>query len=1073
MTSLAPFKFPKFRQVRTDLFILTVLAIVGGVASFLGAQLVSSVILEPGTDSTWFEADIPRVFANMTDRQSNHYRTKVHPLFSLIAFPPVYLLQKISDLDPTQSARVVIAIVAALWLGLLFALLRSIGCRRLDAILFSLLGATSAAAIFWFVVPETYSFGSLTISIALLFVACTQYTQWSSLWYIAVSAATLSITVTNWMVGLLVPVVNYRWKPSLQIAINAFFVVTVLWGVQKFLFPTAQFFLGDREEREYMMQAESGGILAVTRSFLAHTLVMPSLNSLESLSRPDWPVLSVQSSAPGSASLWGAIAVGLWFALLALGLWSLFTLKQHPKLRIVLGLSLLGQLVLHLVYGEETFLYSLHFVPLLILLAALSTLTRHRRWGLLLACGLVVCVGINNAQQFDRAKAFLLNHGTPRQLVRGQMENRPADPWLRGEGHVVLATPGSREENKAYHEPGGSFSPSVGSFGLSIWVTDARGNLEATSDTIPLNQLTQHFVRDDAGQIPSIETQTEFYRTTWSAAGSGQWKLDLQVPDGSTFKPSIVLRSVGPAGGAVRTLDWDDLQLNVNDRWIVRVSPTPNVVLGREGDRGWMEAASSESHWEGEEGWGYAKLQLGEGTQWQLTIEDSVEVSEIARLSIDRQPTPVLDLPNERFTESFQNQIEHLRMGIVGRQTRPGEPTNYPLPWLRDGAYEVVALLQTGQIELAKELAIDFAEQDFFGGFGPEADAPGLAIWALEEVAAQVNDPTFDRWLWPHIQRKAEFILKMLSTEETIYQGVTAPIVPKMEGNPELTLVAEPARDGLIVGKMDNHRPILFVNAVSYRGLMDAAALAERLDKTEDARRWRTAAVQLQQAWQNGFKPPESDNERTYISGLWPTWVAVGVRDEFAEQLQQRWQRLRDDRNEFRQTPLWTYFDVAEAHQWLFLDRFSSGDASPTERVWQTLEWFWNHQASPGLYTWWEGEGEENTSGRWERVRGWVSPPHVTPHYWTAAEMLLLQSDMLAYVDRSREDKPVLVVGAGIPPEWLDRSFKVQGLHVRGRQIDWQWNGQQVKVNIQGSQIATELGSAFPSGTPLSIEYAE
>ena len=47
------------------------------------------------------------------------------------------------------------------------------------------------------------------------------------------------------------------------------------------------------------------------------------------------------------------------------------------------------------------------------------------------------------------------------------MAARPSDPWPRGRGHVLLAFPGTREEDKGYHEPGGSFSPGVRSFGLA------------------------------------------------------------------------------------------------------------------------------------------------------------------------------------------------------------------------------------------------------------------------------------------------------------------------------------------------------------------------------------------------------------------------------------------------------------------------------------------------------------------------------------------------------------------------------------------------------------------------------
>jgi hypothetical protein len=197
---------------------------------------------------------------------------------------------------------------------------------------------------------------------------------------------------------------------------------------------------------------------------------------------------------------------------------------------------------------------------------------------------------------------------------------------------------------------------------------------------------------------------------------------------------------------------------------------------------------------------------------------------------------------------------------------------------------------------------------------------------------------------------------------------------------------------------------------------------------------------------------------------LWPTWVGTSVKDALQEGLQQRWNKQRDAQGEFRQTPLWTYFDIAEAHQWLFLQQ--------PERVGSTLRWFWRHQASPGLYTWWEGKGEENTFGRWERVRGWVNPPQVTPHYWTAAEMLLLQLDMLAYIDQMT-NQPTLVIGAGIPKVWLDKPMEVRGLPMPNATLDWSWDGKQIQVKLRGQKLNVRLGAAFPPNTPLKVEYFE
>ena len=505
------------RQIRRhyiDILIALALVITGGVTSYLGAQLIDPISVNVW--DSWFGGDMPRVFANMTSRWSDHSRLKVHPLFSLIAYPLVIVLEKAFHLEPIIAVRIVIATVGALWLGTLFITLRLLGCRRFDAMLFSLLGATSAAAIFWFTVPETYSFGSLSILLALCFVALTENYRFSSLWHVAVSALTLSVTITNWMVGILLTAVNHRWKQSLQITVNAFALVTLLWGVEKYIFPSAVFFLGDREEKKYVEVFKSAGdYLTVVKSFFSNTIVMPAIQLNEHIKQPEWPLMSPQAADPGSGSIWGFIAVGLWMALLGLGVWGYLSSKKHTKFRLVLGFSLLGQLLLHLVYGGgETFLFSLHFAPLLIILAAFSALTRARPVALVLAGMLIVSASINNGQLFYQAAGYYLNHGTPRNQVQSQIRLRPYDPWTRGTGHVVLATPGTREEAKAYHEPGGSFSPMVGSFGVSIWLVDAQGNLKATNDSIHLSQIQQQVVYTDGEDIPAILTKSNYYQSS-------------------------------------------------------------------------------------------------------------------------------------------------------------------------------------------------------------------------------------------------------------------------------------------------------------------------------------------------------------------------------------------------------------------------------------------------------------------------------------------------------------------------------------------------------------------------------
>lgn len=410
------------RQNWPDVLISAVLFVAAFFLVYWGTQLLNEVIVEKQAFDIWFQSDIPRVYVNMVNRLSDHSRTRVHPLFSLIAFPPVYLFEQGFDLESITAVRAVISTVASVWLAVLFALLRLLGCRRIDAVLFTLLATVSASAVFWFIVPETYQFGSLSILLALGFAVLTEYRQFSSFWYVGASVLALSITTTNWMVGILVTIVNFSKQKALQITIAAFGLTVLLWGVQKMIFPRAAFFLSIQGEKKFIAPFDPAGPIYAFKAFFVHTMVMPAiaLNEVPEVSLR-WPLMSVQTSVPGSGTLWGAIAVVLWTALLGLGLWGFFSCRQHTKLRIVLAFSLLGQLLLHVVYGSETFLYSLHFLPLLILLAAFSTFTSARLVALVMVGALVLMMGANNFIQLSKA-VDVVNSNAPEQSQPLQMQ---------------------------------------------------------------------------------------------------------------------------------------------------------------------------------------------------------------------------------------------------------------------------------------------------------------------------------------------------------------------------------------------------------------------------------------------------------------------------------------------------------------------------------------------------------------------------------------------------------------------------------------------------------------------------
>jgi hypothetical protein len=188
-------------------------------------------------------------------------------------------------------------------------------------------------------------------------------------------------------------------------------LVTLLWCAQKVLIPQAEFFHRPVAE-EFLFQSGSGGLPRVLGAFLFHGMVMPRIRYTPEMP-PEWPGLSVQHSAPGSGTPWGAVAAVLWIALLGLGVRAAAGKGAHRGVAIVLGILLAGQLAVHLIFGSrEVFLFSLHWTPLLVIVAAMGTLGRLRPVSVMVAAALLVCAGINNLRQFNRAASFAHYHAS-------------------------------------------------------------------------------------------------------------------------------------------------------------------------------------------------------------------------------------------------------------------------------------------------------------------------------------------------------------------------------------------------------------------------------------------------------------------------------------------------------------------------------------------------------------------------------------------------------------------------------------------------------------------------------------
>lgn len=410
----------------SDSFIALIIAALAAFASYYAARSIDPVVLDWPTGDVFFSADVPRVFHNMTDRHSNNFRTAVHPLFSLFTYPGVAFLRGVTGCDAVTAARALVALVAGLWSAAMFALLRRVGCRRGDSILFTILASTGAAATFWFAVPECYSFGSLSILAAALLAAEAERRRFSPNWFVAINVVTAAFTVTNVMVGLLISVTHHPLRRAFRIACAAAGIVLLLSVLQMALFTNAKLPLLSlhQEIMLYTRADRIAGSGTVAASFAVHSMVMPATKLVANDKSPAWPKVHTRSGLRSWGTRWGAPAAAMWSVLLLLGLAGLGALRHQRRLRLLLLGTLAGQLALHLVYGDHTFLYALHWMPFLVIVAALSTLTRARPLALALCAALIVAMTLNNATQFRATAAYFDLDAGERAALLSDVEKR-------------------------------------------------------------------------------------------------------------------------------------------------------------------------------------------------------------------------------------------------------------------------------------------------------------------------------------------------------------------------------------------------------------------------------------------------------------------------------------------------------------------------------------------------------------------------------------------------------------------------------------------------------------------------
>jgi hypothetical protein len=391
-------------------------AVLFAVATAGAVWVVSSMLLPAithvSTFDFWFESDAPAIVKQLQDRWTlSNARTNRHPLFTIVLFPLVAGLRIATG--PFTAMRLIYAGLAAGWAALFFLVVRGIGLRRGDAGLFALLAMVSAATMFWMPVPETMTPAAITLLVALGAVVWHERTgRLSWIGCALVAAVTLSMTTTNAVAGVLVCLVVLGARRGAAAFAAAVLLVIAGQGVERLLFPhTAAFFLPEARESAYVFNALAGTLGDRLVAFFLSSVVLPPVSVGYTA------YLTAQRVELRSLPLPVIVAWGLWVGLLLVGMVGLMTRQPMPRrgaadgtgrgLAVVLLGTLASQLVLAIVFGQETFVYALQFAPLLALVAACGALTPWRRWVVAAAAVVVVLATFENGRRLTQAAALL------------------------------------------------------------------------------------------------------------------------------------------------------------------------------------------------------------------------------------------------------------------------------------------------------------------------------------------------------------------------------------------------------------------------------------------------------------------------------------------------------------------------------------------------------------------------------------------------------------------------------------------------------------------------------------------
>jgi hypothetical protein len=527
-------------------------------------------------------------------------------------------------------------------------------------------------------------------------------------------------------------------------------------------------------------------------------------------------------------------------------------------------------------------------------------------------------------------------------------------------------------------------------------------------------------------------------------------ELVLAVRPFQVNPPSQFLSTPGGAT-AIRDIAWNGTSLSVNrDRHVFPLR-SPDQVGAFPFDAGPAPRLIGESDWAGlaevHDEFGYASAALGyrlalapgavatvglviplSGVAVRPDLRGAAPATWLAREQAavaaawrERLDRVAIQVPaaGEPLVRALRTALAHILVTRDGPVLRPGT-RSYARSWIRDGAMIAESLLRMGHAGVAADYLRWYAPHQFTSGKVPccvdergadpvpEHDSPGQLIFLAAELYRYTGDRRRLEEMWPHVEGAVRYLETLRQSERT-----DANLTPARRAFYGL-LPASISHEGYSAKPMHSYWDDFW----ALKGYSGAIAVARALGRDEAVSRFEQARDEFRGDLDASLRQAIATHGIDHLPGAAelgdfdPTssTIAIAPAGEghrlpaalVAATFERYWREFVDRRDGRKQWEDYTPYEIRTVGTFVRLGW--------RDRAHALLQFFMAGRRPEAWNQWPEVVGREP---RRPRFVGDI------PHGWVASDYIRAVLDLFVY---ERERDQALVLGAGVPPGWLDGS---------------------------------------------------